>query len=208
MPPIVRQVYDRHVSDFRLSPLDWAIDSAKQSVSSTERVQAYVYEPDRKAAIGYFNLKLSRSGQQPHVASLTVHPAYTRLYPDLMAQMAQLTQVYPAQSLSLASTDYQPEREEFLLKLGAEDIERTLIMSRSVWPKLRESRMSLVNLQLNNMLRSLQVNQPVPERIEVGCGDGYTPFDFETWADRYTWLIQGDNSEERPRRISGDQQSY
>ncbi|MEN9237367.1 MAG: hypothetical protein Q6K80_04030, partial [Thermostichus sp. DG_1_6_bins_120] len=116
---------------------------------------------------GYFNLKLDCTGQQPHVAKLTVHPAYTWLYPELMAKMAQLVQAYPPQSLALASTDYQPEREEFLLKLGAQDVERTLLMSRSVWHKIRESRFSWDNVYINAMLRSLQMKQPVPERFEA-----------------------------------------
>ncbi|MDX2272371.1 MAG: GNAT family N-acetyltransferase [Cyanobacteriota bacterium] len=171
MPPIVRQVYDRHVSDFKASPLDWLIETGKQSISNSERLEWYVYEPERKAAIGYFNLRLSRTGQQPHVARLSVHPAYTWLYPELMAQMARLTQDCPPQSLALASTDYQPEREEFLIKLGAHDSERTLLMSRSVWHKLRETRLSFDQLQLNAVLRSLQVNQPLPERIEAAGTD-------------------------------------
>lgn len=171
MPPLVRQVFDRRDEDFRSGPLGWALDLAKQNISSTERIQAYVYEPERKAAIGYFNLKLSRDGHQPHVAQLTVHPAYTELYPVLITQMARHTQAYPPQSLALASTDYQPEREEFLLKIGAQDIERTLLMSRSVWHKLREIRMIPDNLRLQSLLRSLQVNQPLPERIDCGVWD-------------------------------------
>ncbi len=167
MPANVRQVYDREVSDFRTSPLDWALERVKLSISHTERVEACVYEPERKTAIGYFNLKLDCTGQQPHVAKLTVHPAYTWLYPELMAKMAQLVQAYPPQSLALASTDYQPEREEFLLKLGAQDVERTLLMSRSVWHKIRESRFSWDNVYINAMLRSLQMKQPVPERFEA-----------------------------------------
>ncbi|MEO1134229.1 MAG: GNAT family N-acetyltransferase, partial [Cyanobacteria bacterium J06639_1] len=89
MPPLVRQVYDRHPDDFRSSLLDRGIESLQQSVSNTERIRAYVLEPQRKAAIGYYNLKVSRSGTQPHVAQLAVHPAYTWLYPELMAQMAR-----------------------------------------------------------------------------------------------------------------------
>jgi hypothetical protein len=166
MPPLVRQVYDRDASDFKHSLFDRSIEVAKQSVSNTERVQCYVSEPDRKCAIGYVNLKLSRTGSQPHVAQLTVHPAYTWLYPELMAQMARLAQTCPPQSLYLASADYQPEREEFLLKIGATDMERTLLMSRSVYHKVRETRLSLEGLNLDSVLRGLQVKQPLPERFE------------------------------------------
>ncbi|MEN9220360.1 MAG: GNAT family N-acetyltransferase [Thermostichales cyanobacterium GMQP_bins_62] len=167
MPPQVRQVYDRHGEDFRPTILEQFLELARQAISKTERVQAYVYEPQRQAAIGYFNLRLSRTGQQPHVAQLTVHPAYTWLYPDFLARMAKLTQVYPPQALYLASTDYQPEREAWLLKLGATELERTLLMSRSVWHKLRESRFSLENLPLHMMLRTLQGSQPVAEPIDL-----------------------------------------
>jgi hypothetical protein len=125
-----------------------------------------VYEPERRTAIGYFNLKLDRTGQQPHVAKLTVHPAYTWLYPELMAKMAQLTQAYPPQALALASTDYQPEREEFLLKLGAQEVERTLLMSRSVWYKVREVRSPWYSEYLSLVFQKLPMKQPVPERFE------------------------------------------
>ena len=167
MPPQVRQIYDRAASDFQRSLFETSIDTLKQSVSNTERVRAYVYEPDRKCAIGYFNLKLSRTGNQPHVAQLTVHPAYTWLYPELVCKMAKLAQDCPPQSLYVTSADYQPEREEFLMKIGATDMERTLLMSRSVFHKVRESRLSLESLQqLNSVIRSLQVKQPLPERID------------------------------------------
>ncbi len=173
MPPLVRQVYDRHVNDFKMGLVDWSIDAAKQSISKTERIRYYVYEPERKAAIGYFNLKLSHTPDVPHVAQLTVHPAYTELYPELLAQMARLTQKNPAQPLALASTDYQPEREEFLLKLGADDRERTLLMSRSVWHKVRETRVSLDSLRIQSVLRGLQVKQPLPERIDLASSDPF-----------------------------------
>jgi ribosomal protein S18 acetylase RimI-like enzyme len=172
MPPLVRQTYDRHTADFKSGVMGWALDITRQSISNTERIQAYLYEPERKAAVGYFNLKLSRTGTQPHVGQMIVHPAYTEFYPELMVEMARQIQDCPPQSLALASTDYQPEREEFLLKLGAEDQERTLLMSRSVWHKLRETRVSLENLRLQNVLRNLQVNQPMPERIDWGSPEG------------------------------------
>jgi hypothetical protein len=179
MPATVRQVYDRDVSDFRTSPLDWLLDQAKCVISQTERVEMCVYEPERKTAIGYFNLKLDRTGQQPHVAKLTVHPAYTWLYPELMAKMARLTQAYPPQALALASTDYQPEREEFLLKLGARDVERTLLMSRSVWHKVREARSPWYSEYLALVLQKLPVKQPVPERFE-GLAEGCLEHPFHS----------------------------
>lgn len=193
MPPLVRQVYDLDQRDFRTSPFDWGIDRTRQMISQTERVQAYVYEPERNKAIGYFNLKLSRTGQQPHVARLTVHPAYTELYPGLMAQMARLTQTCPPQSLSIASTDYQPEREEFLLKVGGEDVGRTLLMSRSVWHKLRETRVSLENLRLQAVLRGLQVNQPIPERIDLGSAAS----DLIDVSQQDLWSTEGRTGESR-----------
>ena len=166
MPPLVRQVYDRDVSDFRQNVFDRSVDTLKQSISNTERLQFYVFEPERKCAIGYFNLKLCRTGDQPHVAQLTVHPAYTWLYPELMAHMARMASDCPPQSLYLASADYQPEREEFLVKAGAQACERTLLMSRSVYHKVRESRLSLEGLHLDSVLRGLQVNHPMPERMD------------------------------------------
>ncbi|WP_017326673.1 GNAT family N-acetyltransferase [Synechococcus sp. PCC 7336] len=179
MPPQVRQIYDRDVSDFKQTLFDRSIDNLKQSVSNTERVQAYVFEADRKCAIGYFNLKLAHTGNQPHVAQLTVHPAYTWLYPELIGKMARLTQQCQPQSLYLASADYQPEREQCLLQIGATDMERTLLMSRSVFHKVRESRLNLESLQqLNSVLRGLQVKQPLPERIDrLSLDDSQTPPD-------------------------------
>jgi hypothetical protein len=126
-----------------------------------------VFEPQRKAAIGYFQVQLSRNGHQPHVAQLTVHPAYTWLYPELLSQMARLVQDFPVQSLQLASADYQPEREAYLEQFGAVRVEHSLLMSRSVWHKLRESKLvSLEGLQLSEMLQSFQpTRKPVPGRM-------------------------------------------
>jgi hypothetical protein len=82
-------------------------------------------------------------------------------------QMARVTKDLPAQSLHLASTDYQQEREQFLEQIGATRIEHSLMMSRSVWHKLRESRfVSLEGLQLSEMLQGLQPSRkPVPGRF-------------------------------------------
>ena len=55
--------------------------------------------------------------------------------------------------------------EEFLEKLGAEQVENTLLMSRSVWHKLRESR-PLEGLQLSDVLKGLHpARTPIPSRM-------------------------------------------
>ncbi len=166
MPSFVRQVYDRHMADFKTSFLSAMGNSVNRWFRKSEMVSGYVFEPQRKAAIGYFQLQLCRDGSQPHKAQMTVHPAYTWLYPELLAQMARVTRDLPVQSLQLASTDYQPEREEFLEQLGATRTEHTLMMSRSVWHKVRESKFSLEALQLAEMLQGLQPSRkPVPGRF-------------------------------------------
>ncbi|MEK0179814.1 MAG: GNAT family N-acetyltransferase [Oscillatoriales cyanobacterium] len=167
MPPQVRQVFDRHIQDFKTSFLGALIEGVRQWLAKTEVVSAYVFEPQRKAAIGYFQVQLSRSGNEPHIAQLTVHPAYTWLYPELLSQMARLVQDFPVQSLNLASADYQPEREAYLEQFGAVRVEHSLLMSRSVWHKLRESKLvSLEGLQLSEMLQSFQpTRKPVPGRM-------------------------------------------
>lgn len=164
-PPLVRQVFDRHLQDFKTSFLNGLVENFQQWFHHTEIVSGYVFEPQRKAAIGYFRLKLRNNGDQPHEAELTVHPAYTWLYPELLSQMARIVQSLPIQSLHLASADYQPEREEYLEKLGAERIEHTLLMSRSVWHKLREAK-PLEGLQLSEVLQGLQrARTPIPSRF-------------------------------------------
>ncbi|HEY9632145.1 MAG TPA: GNAT family N-acetyltransferase [Coleofasciculaceae cyanobacterium] len=167
MPPLVRQVFDRHIQDFKTGFLEAFLSSVQQWFSHTEVVSAYVFEPQRKAAIGYFQLKLCRDGSKSHKAHLTVHPAYTFLYPELLSQMARVVQDLPEQSLLLDSADYQPEREEFLKQLGAEQIDHILLMSRSVWHKLREAKpVSLEGLQWSEVLQGLQrARTPIPSRI-------------------------------------------
>jgi hypothetical protein len=165
MPPLMRQVYDRHVEDFRISSLQrlagglrqW-MDPSRGSTSS-----AYVFEPQRKAAIGYYRLHLPADRPEA-IATLTVHPAYTWLYPELLAKLAQLLADSPDRTLRLSSSDYQPEREECFRQVGAEPLQERLLMSRSVWHKVRESRaMSLEGLQLSGMLQGLAPNRaPVP----------------------------------------------
>jgi hypothetical protein len=167
MPPLVRQVFERHKSDFQTSVLQAVLQGVRQWLDRTEVVSGYVFEPQRKAAIGHFQLRLCKDGSFAHKAQLTVHPAYTWLYPELLSQMARITKDVPSQSLQLASADYQPEREEYLEQMGAERIEHTMLMSRSVWHKLRESkRVSLDALQLTDMLPGLApARKPIPSRI-------------------------------------------
>lgn len=165
MPPLLRQVFDRHIRDFKAGLLKTFLFKLNQWFGNTQVSRGYVFEPQRKAAIGYFELELCTDGSRPHQAELTVHPAYTWLYPQLIAQMSQIVQTFPPQSLELASADYQPEREEFLQKIGAAPIERTLLMSRSVWHKLKESK-PLEALQLSEVLQGLQpARTPIPSRM-------------------------------------------
>lgn len=164
MPPLVRQVFDRNTRDFKTSLLGALADAVKQWLTKTEVVSGYVFEPQRKAAIGYFQVQLDRKGETPHVATLTVHPAYTWLYPELLSQLARIVQDFPQQGLQLASSDYQAEREEYLERIGAKRIEHTLVMSRSVWHKLRESKfVSLEGIQWSGVLQGLQpARKPIP----------------------------------------------
>jgi hypothetical protein len=169
MPPLVRQVFDRHIIDFKTSLLGGLLNGVKRWSRRADQTSGYVFEPQRKAAIGYFQLQLCKDGTQPHTAQLTVHPAYTWLYPELLAQMARLAKDMPSQSLRLASTDYQQEREQYLEQIGATRIEHTLMMSRSVWHKLRESRfVALEGLQLSEVLQGFQpARKPVPGRFSL-----------------------------------------
>ncbi|MDJ0511402.1 MAG: GNAT family N-acetyltransferase [Crocosphaera sp.] len=165
MPPLLRQVFDRNPQDFKTRFLKGLCSKWQQWFHQKEVAQGYVFEPQRKAAIGYFELTLSKDGSQPHQAQLIVHPAYTWLYPKLLAQMAEIVQKFPTQSLELISADYQHEREEYLEKLGAHPIENTLLMSRSVWHKLKEVKRD--GLHLSEMLQGLQAvpRTPIPSRF-------------------------------------------
>jgi hypothetical protein len=166
MPPLVRQVFDRHVVDFKSSVFRKIRQGLKPQFKPTESFSAYVFEPQRKAAIGYFQLHACRNGSQPHRAELTVHPAYTWLYPELMAQMARQLKHLPPQELRLASSDYQSEREAYLEQIGATRVEHTLMMSRSVWHKLRESKFALDGLALSEVLQGFQQpRKPIPGRF-------------------------------------------
>ncbi|MCT0253703.1 GNAT family N-acetyltransferase [Synechocystis sp. CS-94] len=167
MPPLMRQVFDRHVADFKRRFLSSLFDRWQNWYTHREEVDGYVFEPQRKAAIAYFKLTLSTDGQKPHQAELTVHPAYTWLYPKLLVKMAQLVQGLPPQALMLESADYQHEREEYLEQLGAQRQQHRLLMSRSVWHKLKETKPE--RLQLSEVLQGLQPlpRTPIPSRISL-----------------------------------------
>jgi hypothetical protein len=165
MPPLLRQVFDRHTQDFKTGLVEGIVDRAQSIYGSSEVIRGYVFEPQRKAAIGYFELILSNEEERSHRATLTVHPAYTWLYPKLLIQMAKITRKYPNKPLELISADYQHERQEYLQQLGAVRMEHTLLMSRSVWHKLRETKQE--NSALAEMLQGLQPvpRTPIPSRM-------------------------------------------
>lgn len=140
IPPLVRQVLDYQIQDFKTTLTGNLKRRMPRWANRAETVSAYVFEPQRKTAIGFFEIKLCRDGSASHSARLTVHPAYTWLYPELMAQMAGVVQKFPNQPLQIVSLDYQTEREAYLRQIGALEIEHTLMMSRSVWHKVRESK--------------------------------------------------------------------
>jgi RimJ/RimL family protein N-acetyltransferase len=175
MPPLLRQVFDRQIHDFKTNLVQTMVGKVKEWLQQKQSVSNYVFETQRKAAIGYYRLSLNHDRvlsaneeHQTHQAELTVHPAYTWLYPELMAQLARACQYLPNQPLQLVSADYQPEREEYFQQIGAVRVKHSLLMSRSVWHKLREAKhLSLENLQIAEMLQSLQPSrQPLPNRIE------------------------------------------
>lgn len=168
MPPLLRQVFDRHIADFKTSLAGSLFQGVKNWLNHAEVISGYVFESQRKAAIGYFQVQLCRDGSRPHQAQLTVNPAYTWLYPELMSQIARIAQAFPGYPLQLVSSDYQPEREEYLERLGAMRIAHTLMMSRSVWHKVRESKLSLENLQLPEVFQGLKpARKPIPSRISL-----------------------------------------
>jgi hypothetical protein len=178
MPPLLRQVFDRHADDFKSGMVQNAVSQIRLWLNGTDVVSGYVFESQRKAAIGYFRLESSKDGSRPHRAQLTVNPAYTWLYPQLTAKMAQIiqesvdrkrglaadNQLY-SQPLEIVSADYQPEREEYFNKIGATSVEQTLLMSRSVWHKIKEAK-PLEGLQLSGVLQGLKpARAPIPSRI-------------------------------------------
>ena len=165
MPPQLRQVFDHQIQDFRTRSIAGVRAQVRRWLGQSESVSAYVFEPQRKAAIGYFNLRLSQDSAQPNRAKLTVHPAYTWLYPELMTQMAYVLQGSSNQTLQLASLDYQPERESYLREINASEVGHTVMMSRSVWHKVRESKaVSIEGIQ--DVLQGLQPSgKAIPSRF-------------------------------------------
>ena len=161
MPPMLRQIFDRHIEDFKCGVWQYFQEKIKAWFNHIDIVSFYVFEPQRKAAIGYFKLERCKNGSQSHQATLLVHPAYTWLYPKLLSKMAELVKLFPHQSLILSSSDYQGEREEYLEKLGAIRKEHNLLMSRSVWHKLRESK--TLDLSLPEVLKGFKpAHTPIP----------------------------------------------
>jgi RimJ/RimL family protein N-acetyltransferase len=185
MPPLLRQVFDRHPQDFQRGISRTMAQTIGHSLQQTECLRGYVFEPQRKAAIGYLELTLNHRDDKPHSAHLAVHPAYTWLYPELMSQMAQLTAHAPEKGVTLTSADYQPEREAFLERVQADRVAHRLLMSRSVWHKLRETRyLSLEGLQLSDVLPGLQPNRtPMPGRITISPPAYWPSQDDSDWSD-------------------------
>ncbi|MCS7031312.1 MAG: GNAT family N-acetyltransferase [Gloeomargarita sp. SKYG116] len=158
MPPLVRQVFDRHPQDF-VVPLWRTLWYRWRAWQGQARpIQNYVFEPQRQAAIGYFCLWFDPQASQPHPVDLTVHPAYTWLYPQLLAHLTRL--VAPEPGLRLTCMDYQPEREACFRWAGAVPQGETLWMCRSVWHKLREAKFSFQ--ELPGLAEVLPHLQPVP----------------------------------------------
>jgi nicotinamide mononucleotide adenylyltransferase len=192
MPPQIRQVYDLGINDFRSNLWANMLTHGQQLFSSTQEISGYVYETQRKAAIGYFSLLLQtrHHDRYSHRCHMTIHPAYTWLYPEVISQVSKVIEqhqkVIQAKQVSkqlnakdsnqtsdssngftVSSTDYQPEREAYLEEIQAERVNHGLLMGRSVWHKVRESRLSLESLQLSKVLAGLQPAQrPIPGRIE------------------------------------------
>ncbi|MFZ4639160.1 MAG: GNAT family N-acetyltransferase [Nodosilinea sp.] len=187
MPPLVRQVFDHQIQDFQVNLVGTFSATLDRLVNQLETVSTYVFEQQRKAAIGQFKLTIARDGRQPHRVDLTVHPAYTWLYPELIVQMAKILQPFPPQALHLVSFDYQPEREECLTQMQANPKHHTLLMSRSVWHKVHERKsLSLEGLQLSDVLPGLQpVGKPVPGRMGWIPGAERNPPDSEGWRKRW-----------------------
>lgn len=168
MPPFVRQVLDRRVQDFTQPLLQGIWDRFQQTLTRRQILNGYLFEPQRKVAMGCFEICLSLDGAMPHIGQMTVHPAYTWLYPKLLSHMAVLTQSVPPAPLHLTSTDYQSEREEYLQQVQAERVGHSLMMSRSVWHKLREThRHASETFPLAEVLQGLQPNHtPIPGRMK------------------------------------------
>ncbi|MGB3788451.1 MAG: GNAT family N-acetyltransferase [Phormidesmis sp.] len=210
IPPLVRQVLDYQIHDFKTTLSSKLKKRFVRWMYQKETVSAYVFEPQRKTAIGYFELKLCRDGMEAHSAKLTVHPAYTWLYPELMAQMAGVVQKFPNQPLRILSLDYQTEREAYLRQIGALEIDHTLMMSRSVWHKVRESKAgALEGLKMPDVLPGLQpTGSPLPGRFSWR-GANLGPAIEEPSSDGLTWdgLAWDRFSLEKMSRLSADHRS-
>jgi hypothetical protein len=166
MPPLLRQVFDRQVHDFKTGVFQKTLERLAAQMNPAQYESHYVFESQRKAAIGFYRLESTNSN---HQCDLTVHPAYTWLYPELLAQMAGSCQQRNSHlPLQMVSADYQPEREEYLQRIGAQRTKHSLLMSRSVWHKVREAKhISLEGLQLSDVLSGLQPSRsPIPSRWE------------------------------------------
>lgn len=167
MPPLVRQVFDQQTQDFKVEPLQGAAASIRERMKRIDRICSYVFEPQRKAAIARFELTACRYANHHHSAELTVHPAYTWLYPEIISHLARVLEGYPSASLLINSRDYQAEREDYLTQIGASPVNRTLMLSRSVWHKVRETKpAALEGLQLPEVLAGLKpAGKPIPGRM-------------------------------------------
>ena len=207
MPPLVRQVLDYQIQDFKATLTTHLKNRVTRWIDRRETVSAYVFEPQRKTAIGYFDITLCRDGRAAHKAKLTVHPAYTWLYPELMAQMSGVVQKFPNQPLQLMSLDYQAEREEYLKQIGAIEVAHTLMMSRSVWHKVRESNAAaLEGLKMPDVLPGLQpTGNPIPGRFSWnGPAMERALQDSLAW-DPPTWDALLRNSESRTDAVSSEE---
>ena len=63
MPPLVRQVFDHQIQDFKTNIVGTASATVSRVVHQLEIVSAYVFEQQRKAAIGHFQLTISKGRQ-------------------------------------------------------------------------------------------------------------------------------------------------
>ncbi len=203
VPPLVRQVLDYQIQDFKTTLTGKVKDRLTRWVNHEDTVSAYVFEPQRKTAIGFFEIKLCRDGSAAHTARLTVHPAYTWLYPELMAQMAGVVQKFPNQPLQIMSLDYQTEREDYLRQIGALEIEHTLMMSRSVWHKVRESKAgALEGLKLPSGLSGLQpTGTPLPGQFSSHDGLSWDRLAWDRfWLENMSKLsLEGRGSENKSK---------
>jgi len=91
--------------------------------------------PRARQQLDIFKCECAARQEEAHVATLTVHPAYTWLYPELLSQLARIAQDLPPCPLQLVLRTTSQTRRVFK-QIGANRVEHTLMMSRSVWHKL------------------------------------------------------------------------